>query len=378
MLIWIIALIVAVILFGASLVYLTNRIYNIPFVDSICNSIHSRKLILSIAVILVMIGIIIIAMNMTNAVVIFVHLTIFWIIMDIIARIIYAFNGHVKVSGNIIALAVLLITVSYFAWGWYQLHHVTQTNYSLSTEKELGELHILQISDSHVGTSFHGDEMSRFVDEMNKNDIDIAVITGDFVDDDTSKKDMIKACEAIGKIDARYGIYFVFGNHDRGYYNNRGYSGEDLINELSKNGITSLQDESVLIDDRFYLIGRRDASETVEKSATRQSMDELTKNLDTGKYMVVLDHQPVDYEAQQKSGVDLVLSGHTHGGQMYPLTYLMNYIGENDSIYGLKHRGNTDFIVNSGISDWSVKFKTGCRSEYVFITIKSQSGIDEK
>lgn len=182
----------------------------------------------------------------------------------------------------------------------------------------------------------------------------------------------------MGKIHTRYGIYFVFGNHDKGYYNNRGYSGEDLINELSKNGITTLQDQTVLIDDRFYLIGRRDASETVEKSATRQSMDELTKNLDTGKYMVVLDHQPVDYEAQQKSGVDLVLSGHTHGGQMYPLIYLMNYIGENDSIYGLKHRGNTDFIVNSGISDWSVKFKTGCRSEYVFITIKSQSGIDEK
>ena len=371
MLIWLIALIVAVVLFGASLVYLTNRIYNIQFVDSICNGMHNRKLMLSIAVIVVMIGIIVITMNVTNAVVILVHVTFLWILMDIIARMIHFFNGCVEVSGNIIAVAVLLLTVLYFGYGWYRLHHVTQTNYNLSTEKELGELTILQISDSHVGTSFHGKDMSKFVDEMNQNDIDVAVITGDFVDDDTSKKDMMEACEAIGKLDTRYGIYFVFGNHDQGYYNHRGYTGEDLVNELSKNGIVTLQDESVLIDDRFYLIGRRDASETQEKSGTRKSMDELTKNLDSDKYMVVLDHQPVDYEAQQKSGVDLVLSGHTHGGQMFPLTYLMKYIGENDNIYGLQQRDGTSFIVNSGISDWSIKFKTGCRSEYVFVKIRS-------
>ena len=123
--------------------------------------------------------------------------------MDIIAKIIYSFNGHVKVSGNIIALVVLLITVVYLGFGWYNLHRVVQTEYNLSSEKETGEINILQIADSHIGTSFHGDEMSKYIDEMNKNDIDVAVITGDFVDDSTTKQDMIEACRSIGKLETR-------------------------------------------------------------------------------------------------------------------------------------------------------------------------------
>lgn len=367
--IWLIALTVALVLFGASLAYLTNRIYNLQFINSLCGGIHSRRLILAIVIVVAFITIIVVTMNLTNAVIVFVHLTFFWLLMDIIAKIIYSFNGHVKVSGNIIALVVLLITVVYLGFGWYNLHRVVQTEYNLSSEKETGEINILQIADSHIGTSFHGDEMSKYIDEMNKNDIDVAVITGDFVDDSTTRQDMIEACRSIGKLETRYGIYFVFGNHDKGYYNNRKFTGEELVKELEKNGVRTLQDEAVLIDDRFYLIGRKDASETVEKSGARRSMEELTKDLDPDKYMVVLDHQPVDYDAQQKSEVDLVLSGHTHGGQMLPLTYLMQYIGENKSIYGLKHLGKTDFIVTSGISDWSLKFKTGCRSEYVLIRI---------
>lgn len=110
-------------------------------------------------------------------------------------------------------------------------------------------------------------------------------------------------------------MYFSFGNHDKGYYDEsyRGYNGDDLIKELEKNNVTVLQDENVLIDDRIYIVGRQDYSE-VEKGGTRADMDELVKNLDTDKYIVVMDHQPHDYDNQEKAGVDMVLSGHTHGG----------------------------------------------------------------
>lgn len=86
----------------------------------------------------------------------------------------------------------------------------------------------------------------------------------------------------------------------------------------------------------------------------------------------MLDHQPHDYDAEAASGVDLVLSGHTHGGQLIPLVQLIRWfhLHGDDAVYGQERRGDTDFLVTSGISDWAILFKTGCRSEYVIIEIQ--------
>lgn len=99
----------------------------------------------------------------------------------------------------------------------------------------------------------------------------------------------------------------------------------------------------------------------------------MTKNLDKDKYTIVLDHQPNDYDAEAAARVDLVLSGHTHGGQMIPMGQLMRWfhIG-GDNVYGFERLGNTNFIVTSGISDWALQFKTGTRSEYVIIDIQGK------
>ena len=100
-------------------------------------------------------------------------------------------------------------------------------------------------------------------------------------------------------------------------------------------------------------------------------MEELTADLDPDKFSIVLDHQPQDYEAQAEAGVDLVLSGHTHGGQLLPLMTIENHtdLAPDDRVYGYEKRGSTNFIVTSGISDWAIKFKTGCRSEYLMLEI---------
>lgn len=85
-------------------------------------------------------------------------------------------------------------------------------------------------------------------------------------------------------------------------------------------------------------------------------MEELTADLDPDKFSIVLDHQPQDYEAQAKAGVDLVLSGHTHGGQLFPLMTIENHtdLALDDRVYGYEKRGSTNFIVTSGISDWAI------------------------
>ena len=185
---------------------------------------------------------------------------------------------------------------------------------------------------------------------------------------------MIQCCASLGEMKTTYGVYYVFGNHDKGYYSPgyRGYDGNDLIRELEKNQVHVLQDETALIDDRFYIMGRQDKSEEYEDG--RATMQELTADLDLDKFSIVLDHQPAEYEAQKESCVDLVLSGHTHGGQLFPLMNIENAINitPDDKIYGYEKRDNTNFIVTSGISDWAIKFKTGCKSEYLLINIKGK------
>lgn len=310
-----------------------------------------------------------------NAMIIIIHLMVIWLLCDGINSIV---QKRRKVSSRRYYAGVfaLGLTVVYLACGWYLAHHVWRTEYVLTTDKQVGSLRIVLISDSHVGTTFHGDGFAEHIKAIQSENPDIVVVVGDFVDDDTTKEDMIAACEALGTLQTTFGVYYVFGNHDKGYYGPayRGYSGDDLIAELEKNHVVVLQDEAVLLDDRFYLIGRQDRSEE-QRSGDRFSMAELVSGLDPDKYSIVLDHQPSDYAAQAAAGVDLVLSGHTHGGQLFPINYMGQLTGIDDKTYGLEMREATNFIVTSGISDWAIKFKTGCRSEYVVIVVQEGSSI---
>lgn len=265
-------------------------------------------------------------------------------------------------------LLAIIITTVYLSFGWYNAHHVWETRYTLETHKELGmdSLRIVQITDSHIGTTFHWQGFTKHLENIQNTNPDLIVITGDYVDDDTTKEDMIKSCEALGKMKTKYGVYMVYGNHDKGYYTYRNFTTTELENTLEKNNIILLEDETTLIDDKFYLIGRQDRS-----VSNRQSAADLIEELDSSKYMIMLDHQPNDYDNESATSVDLVLSGHTHGGQIIPIGITGELSGANDKTYGLEVRNNTAFIVNSGISDWSIKFKTGTFSEYGVIDIKS-------
>ena len=129
-----------------------------------------------------------------------------------------------------------------------------------------------------------------------------------------------------------------------------------------------MEDDVAQIGDNFTLVGREDASGSYGKN--RKSTSELMEEQDKSKFSIVLDHQPQDYEEQAAIGVDLVLSGHTHGGQLFPINWSVCVFGKNCMVYGYKKINNTNFIVSSGVGDWKVQFKTGCLAEYVIIDIQ--------
>ncbi len=284
--------------------------------------------------------------------------------------------GHAAGNRNGCYYAGILalgITAVYLGCGWYLAHHVWEKDYVIAAEKDVDDLRIAMFADSHVGTTFHGDGFAREIARIQETNPDVVLIVGDYVDDDTTKEDMEESCAALGTLQTTYGVYFAFGNHDKGYYGNeyRGYSGADLVEELEKNGVRVLQDETVTLGDDFYLIGRQDRSEE-RHGSSRASMEELMRELDPEKFSIVMDHQPQDYAAQEAAHADLVLSGHTHAGQFFPINNLGEWTRINDRTYGYTKKGDTNFIVTSGISDWAIKFKTGCRSEFVIIDVKGK------
>ncbi len=306
--------------------------------------------------------------NIYAAFIVLIHLTLIWLICDFAVFIIKKARKKDFKRYYTGAIAIVL-TISYLSYGWFCAHHIYETDYRIKTTKNLGKstIRVVEIADLHLGITLDGDKFADKTKDIQKLNPDIVVIAGDFVDDETCKKDLIKACKALGALKTNYGVYLVYGNHDKGYFNYRDFSENDLKNELKKNGIKTLKDETVLINNSLYLIGRKDKSDN-----NRLDMLSLTKNLDKTKYMLVADHQPNDYKAQEKSGVDLVISGHTHGGHMFPAGYIGLISGANDKIYGLEKRNNTTFIVSSGISGWAIPFKTGAISEFVVIDIKQK------
>jgi hypothetical protein len=183
------------------------------------------------------------------------------------------------------------------------------------------------------------------------------------VDDSTTRADMLTACRALGQTDTKYGVWFAYGNHDRGYFNGRGFSAEELAQALEENHVHILEDEVALVGD-LCIVGRRDAS-----FGQRTELAALLEGVDPEKYIIVLDHEPTDYEKEAATAADLVVSGHTHGGQLIPLGTVGELFAGNDRTYGYERRNGTDFIVTSGISDWALHFKTGTRSEYVIIDV---------
>ena len=361
---WLIILIVVLAVMALGLCYLIGCVGRFGLVRKLSRGRKWPRRLISLAILIVIFILLALWLSPVNAVVVFLHGVLFFLLFGLVARLLRRVTGReTRVYWQ--GWLALGVTVLWLGAGYLLCSHVWQTDYSLRTDKKLGTLKIALIADSHLGTTFDGAGFAEHLRVIEEQEPDLLVIAGDFVDDSTGRADLDRACRALGELELPCGVWFVYGNHDAGYYNSRDFSAADLEDALQKNGVHVLRDEAELVDGRFYLVGREDRSR-----AGRKTMAELLDGLDRDKYLIVLDHQPNDYAAEAAAGADLVLSGHSHGGQLIPITYVGEWFGMLDRTYGYERREGTDFIVTSGISCWEILFKTGTRSEYVLITVE--------
>ncbi len=361
---WITIFIITILASLAGLVYLTWAVGQFHFIVKLSKGNRKLAVLVSFVIIVLVFGLFYITMSMTNAIVILLFAIGFRLVFGLIGRIIGIFR-KTPFKTYWQGYLSLLVCALYLIAGYINCHHVTATEYDLSTDKEIGRLKAAMFADSHLGTTFDADGFGSLMDDVMRESPDILLIAGDFVDDSTKKQEMIKACEVLGRVNPRYGVWYVFGNYVRVYYrvDVDDFIGDDLVGVLENNHVHVLKDEAELIDGRFYLVGREDAGRD------RMDIGDLIAGLDRDKYVIVLDHQPTDYDNEAGAGADLLLSGHTHGGQVFPVTYVGEWFNINDNTYGYEKRLDTDFVITSGISDWEILFKTGAKAEYVILNI---------
>lgn len=214
---WILIMLAMALATVLSIVYLTSRFYKFFFIKQIAGDKKVKRILLSFFPVILILGISWLSIGMMNAMIILIHLMVIWFICDIVNYFVRKKwkREFKRYSAGAFALGITLV---YLGTGWYLAHQVWRTVYTLETEKAAGNLRIVQIADSHVGTTFDGEGFKKHIEKMQEEEPDVVVVTGDYVDDDTSKEDMETACQALGSIKTTYGVYFAFGNHDKGYY----------------------------------------------------------------------------------------------------------------------------------------------------------------
>jgi len=270
----------------------------------------------------------------------------------------YGMTFSLWVRASAIVLAALVLVL-----GSFSARYAKVANYTVSIEKPLPRngLRVILISDIHIGSMVHKKELKRIVSGINALKGDIVLIAGDIIDRDLDVYKQENLNEEFRAINAPLGVYAVPGNHD--YF---GGNINALKQCLADGGVKLLVDESVLLDNSFYVIGRNDFS-AGRRGTVRKTLRELTAGIDASLPVIVMDHQPLNLGEVEAAGVDLQVSGHTHHGQIWPGPLITRRIYEDD--YGLLYKGKSAIVVTSGCGTWGPPLRIGTRSEIVCIDI---------
>lgn len=284
------------------------------------------------------------------------------------------------VAGAICALLILLLS----ACGIFHAKYIKTTSYDVIINKTIPErtsMKIVLLADTHFGYNagvLHARELVR---KINKQKPDLVCIAGDIFD---NEYDAIRNPEKLEKtlrgIKSTYGVYACWGNHDLNEEILAGFTFKHKDGDLSDikdprmkkflkdSNIHILEDESVLINDQFYVIGRKDASLTEKIHETRKAPAQLTEKLDRDKPIIMIDHQPKELQELADAGVDLDLCGHTHDGQTFPGNFTIKLMWENPC--GLLIKDNMTNITTSGAGVWGPAMRIGTDSEICSINIQ--------
>ena len=313
-------------------------------------------------------------------IVVLLHIVVLALVMDLLNYIFKILSKRNTITFNKwrtvyeSGIVPIILTAIILAYGYWNMNDIVEKDYKIYTNKNIRDegYRVAMISDLHYGTVMNREKLQAVCNDIEEAEPDIVVLCGDIVDEKTTVEQMKEATEILGDIKSKYGVFYIYGNHDDARYSSiPSYTKDELKNELLSNNIYVLVDESYEINDDLVIVGRDD--EGFSKEEGRKSSEDLIANIDKSKFILLLDHQPSELNLNSSLGYDLQLSGHTHKGQIWPAGLISELFNFNELEYGYKKIGDYEIIVSSGISGWNYPIRTGSKSEYLIIDIEKQS-----
>ena len=298
----------------------------------------------------------------TSSIFILMYLVIIFLVLDL-GRLVHLVPKAFLYHNGYTALGIFLLVFGIFLYGNLHYYNKVRVPLELKTTKKLSkDYKVVMASDLHVGYHNPRKELARWVDMINAENPDFILIAGDIIDGSMRPLLEEKMVEEFHRLKAP--VYACLGNHEY-------YTGSPEAQQFYKDaGIHLLIDSVAQIDSCITIIGRDDRT-----NMRRKPIKDLVASLHTPPsslhetYTIVLDHQPYNLDRVEAAGVDFQLSGHTHRGQVWPISWITDRIYE--CSWGSHQRGKTQFYVSSGIGIWGGKFRIGTQSEYVVATIST-------
>ena len=284
--------------------------------------------------------------------------------------------------GSVISIGSVVVAcaVATCLYGIFNARNIKVNEYSVTVNKSCGSdkhLKAVLVADLHMGYAIGVDHITNMVEKINQQNADIVIIAGDIFDNSYDGMDDPEGIKAqLKSIKSKYGVYAVYGNHDidekilMGFtfdWGGKQLHSEKMTNFMKDCNIKLINDESVLINDEFYLVGRRDTDKPGTEDGTRAEISELTKDLDKTKPIFVLSHEPDELQKTADAGADIDFSGHTHDGQLFPGNLTIGLFWENPC--GMIKKDNMYSIVTSGVGVYGTFMRVGTDAEICSVDI---------
>jgi predicted MPP superfamily phosphohydrolase len=242
-------------------------------------------------------------------------------------------------------------------------------HYDLTIDKKLSDgndpMRIVAVSDIHLGSVIRKRSMRHLSEMIRKEKPDLVLFLGDLIDGSIGPVLRGDLLSYLSLPDLQYGKFAITGNHE--------YIGDikKTVPYIESKGIRVLKDEVVTLSNGVQIVGRLDRSAIQGFGKGRASLDSLLAMTDRDRPVILLDHQPYGLSELAGTAVDLQLSGHTHNGQIWPLTFITSKMFELS--HGYARFGNAHVIVSSGFGIWGPRMRIGTRPEIVVINLTGRS-----
>ncbi len=328
----------------------------------------------------------------TSSLMVMLYLVMLFLVMDV-GRLFRLVPRNLLYDNWLTAACFFVLLFSVFLYGRIRYDRKVRVPLELRSEKPLPrEYRVVMASDLHLGYHNGRKELARWVDMMNAEHPDFILIAGDIIDISVRPLLAENMAAEFHRLEAP--VYVCLGNHE--YYADREAKrrvGKTALDFYKAAGICLLRDEEVMIDSSLVIIGRDDrmnhrrkllaqllhapegespkAPPILGRAKRRPTAVRLRgRDMGRGAYTILLDHQPHDLAEAEMAGIDFQLSGHTHRGQVWPISWITDRMYE--CSWGSHRRGHTQYYVSSGLGIWGGRFRIGTQSEYIVATISNQ------